>query len=155
MPLHPLVVHFPIALLLVATVIEIVNLFLKKDYLSKMGTVLVVLGVISGFVTLVTGEPAEEFAFDKWGKGIFDTVELHSLLASISVWLFVIVAVVKLFGKRFKLNKNLITALVIVFSIAGSTTLAITGHLGGKIVYQHEQLTSQPGATGDHDGDQD
>ena len=53
------------------------------------------------------------------------------------------------------INKNLITALVIVFSIAGSTTLAITGHLGGKIVYQHEQLTSQSGGTGDQDGDQD
>ena len=154
MPLHPLVVHFPIALLLVATVIEIVNLVLKKDDLSKTGTVLFVLGVISGLVTLVTGDGAEEFAFDNWGKGIFDTVELHSLLAGISVILFAIVAVVKLFGKRFKLNKNLITALVIVFSIAGSTTLAITGHLGGKIVYQHEQMTSQSGATGDGDEDQ-
>ena len=68
MPLHPLVVHFPIALLLVATVIEIVNLFLKKDYLSKTGTVLFVLGVISGFVTLATGDGAEEFAYDNWGK---------------------------------------------------------------------------------------
>lgn len=152
MPLHPLVVHFPIALLLAATVIEIVNLFLKKDYLSKSGTLLVVVGVLSGLVTLLTGDPAEEFAFDNWGKGIHDTVELHSLLANISVILFAIVAAVKLFGKRFKLNKNLITALVIIFSVAGSTTLAITGHLGGKIVYQHEQMTSQSGGEG---GDMD
>lgn len=153
MPLHPLVVHFPIALLLLATVIEIVNLFLKKDYVSKMGTILVVFGVLSGIVTLLTGDPAEEFAFESWGKGIHDTVELHSFLAGTSVTLFGIVAVVKLFGKRIKLNQTLIAALVIIFSLAGSTTLAITGHLGGKIVYQHDQLTSQPG--GEMDGDED
>ena len=68
MPLHPLIVHFPIALLLVATVVEIVNLFLKKEYLSKTGTVLVVVGVLSGLVTILTGDPAEEFAYDKWEK---------------------------------------------------------------------------------------
>lgn len=155
MPLHPLVVHFPIALLLTATVIEIVNLFLKKESVSRMGTVLVVVGVLSGVVTLLTGDPAEEFAFDSWGKGIHGTVELHSLLANISVILFGIVAVIKLFGKRFKLNKNLITTLVIVLSIAGTTTLAITGHLGGKIVYQHDQLTSNSGSTVDFDEDED
>lgn len=156
MPLHPLVVHFPIALLLVATVIEIVNLFLKKENVSRMGTVLVVVGVLTGLVTLVTGEPAEEFAFDAWGKGIFDTVELHSLMAGISVSLFAVVAVIKLFGKRMKLSKNLILTLVILLSIAGSTTLAITGHLGGKIVYEHEQLTSsQSGDKVDNDYDND
>lgn len=149
MPLHPLVVHFPIALLLTATVIEIVNLFLKKDHLSKTATVLVVVGVLSGFVSLLTGDPAESFAFAKWGKGISDTVELHSLMATISVFLFLAVAVLKLFGKKIKFNKNLIVALVLIFSIAGSTTLAITGHLGGKIVYENEQLTSQYNATGD------
>ena len=149
MPLHPLVVHFPIALLLTATVIEIVNLFLKKENVSRMGTVLVVVGVLSGLVTLVTGDPAERFAFDNWGKGIHDTVELHSLLAGISVILFAIVAVIKLFGKYVKLSKNLIVALVLIFSIAGSITLAITGHLGGKIVYEHEQLTSHSTGTAD------
>ncbi|AGK52290.1 DUF2231 domain-containing protein [Bacillus sp. 1NLA3E] len=151
MPLHPLVVHFPIALLLTATLIEIVNLFLKKESVSRMGTVLVFVGVLLGFVSLATGDPAEAFAFKNWGRGIHDTVELHSFLAGTSVTLFAIVAVIKLFGKRLKFNKNLIIALVIVFSITGSTTLAITGHLGGKIVYQHEQLTSKSGGTVDDD----
>lgn len=156
MPLHPLVVHFPIVLLLVATLFELVNLFVKKDYLGKSSTILYVLGVISGLVTLTTGDPAEEFAYDKWGQGIHDTVELHSTLANVSVILFAIVAVVKLFGKLVKMNKTLITALVIVFSLAGSTTLAITGHLGGKIAYLHDQLTSKTtGDTETGDGDAD
>ena len=109
---------------------------------------------LSGIATILTGDPAEEFAFDSWGKGIHDTVELHSLLANVSIILFGIVAVIKLFGKRFKLNKNLITTLVIVLSIAGTTTLAITGHLGGKIVYQHDQLTSTSSGEADEDADE-
>lgn len=142
MPLHPLVVHFPIALLLVATIIEIVNLFIKKESFSVAGTILFVLGVLSGLVTFLTGDPAEEFAYDSWGKGIHDTVELHSTMAGTSLILFGIVAAIKLFGKYIKLGKSLMAALVIVLSLAGTTTLSITGHLGGKIVYEHQHMTS-------------
>lgn len=66
MPLHPLLVHFPIALLVVGGIIEIVNSVVKKDTLNKMGTFIIVVGVLSGFVALLTGDGAEKFAFQNW-----------------------------------------------------------------------------------------
>lgn len=151
MPLHPLVVHFPIALLLTATVIEIVNLFLKKDYLGKSSTVLFVVGVVTGIVSYISGDPAEEFAEQKWGDVIETTVELHETMALISLIIFGVIAVLKLFGKKLKLNTNLILALVVILGIAGSSTLAYTGHLGGKMVYESDTLSQGQTDTGNYE----
>ena len=57
MPLHPLLVHFPIAILLTAAVVEIVNLFLKKENVSRMGTVLVVVGVLIRYSDYINRRP--------------------------------------------------------------------------------------------------
>jgi len=142
MPLHPLIVHFPIALLVTATVIEIVNLFLKKDYLGKTTTILFVVGVVTGIASYMSGDPAEEFAEQKWGEVIESTVELHETMALVSLIIFGIIAAIKLFGKKLKLNAHLIVALAVLLGIAGSSTLAYTGHLGGKMVYESEQLSN-------------
>lgn len=142
MPLHPLVVHFPIALLLTATVIEIVNLFLKKDYLGKTSTILFVVGVVTGIGAFLTGDPAEEFAERKWGEAIEATVELHETMALVSLIIFGVVAALKLFGQKLKLNVQVIVVLAVLLGIVGSGTLAYTGHLGGKMVYESDQVSS-------------
>ncbi|QFF97758.1 hypothetical protein PB01_02430 [Psychrobacillus glaciei] len=152
MPLHPLIVHFPIALLVLGGIIEIVNVFLKSDFWNKVGTVLIIIGVITGVFSLLTGDGAESFAFEHWGRSVHDTVELHSLLANISVIIFGLLAVIKVLFKhpdyRFRIFKNiairkgLITTLIVILSIAGITTLATTGHLGGKIVYENQTITT-------------
>lgn len=153
MPLHPLIVHFPIALLIVGALIEFVNVFMKKDFLNKAGTMLIVIGVLSGIVTLLSGEGAEEFAFDHWGNGVHDTVELHSFLAYLSVILFGLVAAIKILWRHdffnFKIlkhsffSKRLVTTLIVILCIFGVTSLAITGHLGGKIVYENQIISSE------------
>ncbi|WP_391207090.1 DUF2231 domain-containing protein [Psychrobacillus sp. L4] len=152
MPLHPLIVHFPIALLVLGGIIEIVNVFLKSDFWNKVGTVLIIIGVITGVFSLLTGDGAESFAFDHWGRSVHDIIELHSLLANISVIIFGLLAVIKILFKhpntKFQILKNipvrkgLITALVVLLSIAGIATLATTGHLGGKIVYENQTITT-------------
>jgi uncharacterized membrane protein len=152
MPLHPLIVHFPISLLILGGVIEIVNVFLKREFWNKVGTVLIILGVITGVFSVLTGDGAEKFAFDNWGRAIHDTIELHSLLANISVIIFGVLAVIKVLFKhpnsKFQILKNitvrkgLITTLIVLLSIAGITTLATAGHLGGKIVYENQTITT-------------
>ena len=153
MPLHPLIVHFPIALLVLGGIIEIVNVLLKSDFWNKVGTFLIIIGVITGVFSLLTGDGAEGFAFEHWGRSLHDTVELHSLLANISVIIFGLLAVIKILFKHpntkihiFKNmtgRKELITVLIVVLSIAGITTLATTGHLGGKIVYENQTITNK------------
>ncbi|MFE6167788.1 DUF2231 domain-containing protein [Viridibacillus arvi] len=150
MPLHPLIVHFPIALLVFGAVIEILNVFFKKETLNKFGTLLITFGVISGIFALLSGEGAEEFAFQNWGRGLHDQVELHSLFANISIILFGILAIVKIVFKHSALswkgsgvkliNKGLISIVIVILSISGIASLAITGDLGGKIVYENDNI---------------
>lgn len=152
MPLHPLVVHFPMALLILAGVIEIVNVVMKKELLNKFGTLLLVLGVISGFVTLATGDGAEHFAESKWGDVVEGKIKPHETFADISMIIFSVLTGIKIifrhniFRFSFLQNKTLrggvASVLIVLLSIGGIVALAKTGHLGGKIVYENNSNTS-------------
>ncbi|HWI48902.1 MAG TPA: DUF2231 domain-containing protein [Rummeliibacillus sp.] len=160
MPLHPLIVHFPIALLILGAVIEIVNVVMKKESLNKFGTLLIILGVISGFVTLATGDGAEHFAYQNWGRDLHDQVELHSLFADISMFIFSALAIIKILFRHniFKWNVlqskalrgGVATVLIVLLSIAGAASIAVTGHLGGKIVYENQSTTSVTNSNATH-----
>ena len=55
--LHPIVVHFPVALITVGFLAEIVSLFFKSEKcLSKTGFYLLILGAISAMVAWGTGQ---------------------------------------------------------------------------------------------------
>ncbi|MGE7835158.1 DUF2231 domain-containing protein [Viridibacillus arvi] len=150
MPLHPLIVHFPIALLIFGAVIEIVNVVFKKETLNQFGTLLITFGVISGIFALLSGEGAEEFAFQNWGQGLHDQVDLHSFFANISIILFGILAIIKLLfkhsilswnGSGYKqINKGFISTVIVFLSISGIVSLAVTGDLGGKLVYENDNI---------------
>lgn len=152
MPLHPLIVHFPIALLILGAVIEIVNVVMKKESLNKFGTLLIILGVISGFATLATGDGAEHFAENKWGDSVEGKIGPHEKFADISMFLFSALAIIKILFRHniFKwsflqskaLRGGLATVLIVLLSIAGAASIAETGHLGGKIVYDNNSNTS-------------
>ncbi|RPJ95873.1 hypothetical protein CW357_08330 [Rummeliibacillus sp. TYF005] len=152
MPLHPLVVHFPIALLILAGVIEIVNVFMKKELLNKFGTLLLILGLISGFVALATEDGAEHFAESKWGDAVKSQIEPHENFADISMIIFSVLTVIKILFRHniFKfsflqskvLRGGITSVLIVLLSLGGIAALAVTGHLGGKIVYENNSNTS-------------
>ena len=161
MPLHPLIVHFPIALLILGAVIEIVNVVMKKESLNKFGTLLIILGVISGFVTLATGDGAEHFAENKWGgDSVEGKVGPHETFADISMFIFSALAIIKILFRHniFKWNVlqskalrgGVATVLIVLLSIAGAASIAVTGHLGGKIVYENNSNTSVTDSNASH-----
>lgn len=138
MPLHPLIVHFPIALLIMGTIIEILALKYKEK-LSLTGTILLTTGVITGIISYLTGDSAEHFAEMHFGEVEY-LIHQHEEMAQLSLITFGIATVFKwitMFTSKF--NKALIS-LVILFSIGGSVALGITGHLGGKIVYENDKV---------------
>ncbi|SOC05884.1 uncharacterized membrane protein [Ureibacillus xyleni] len=145
MLLHPLVVHFPIALLFVAAIIEVVNVFAKRETLNKFGTFLMIIGIVTGVGSYLSGENAEHFAENTWGKSVHDTIELHEFYAGLSLLLFSILLVLKLIFKHaiFKrihwskgsIMKGVSSILIVLLCIFGITALVITGHLGGQVVY--------------------
>ena len=56
--LHPQIVHFPIALLILYSIFEILGILLKKDFLQKSAYLLLGLGVLVSVAAVLTGNQA-------------------------------------------------------------------------------------------------
>jgi len=95
MNLHPLVVHFPIALLSLYSLLEIYRRWKPSHGIKLEMTrlILLLVGVLGGRVALSTGEVIE----DMFKRSALDKiVEAHESAANISITLYTILAVVVL-----------------------------------------------------------
>jgi uncharacterized membrane protein len=131
-PLHPLIVHFPIVMLLLGAAAQIVSLW-KPDFFDKAASWLFAGGFISGVVSYLTGDGAEDYAREHLNPS-HDAIELHEHLALASLVVFGLIIAIKLL-RHFRPNIRLLTGVLIVLSVAGAALIAATGHYGGQLVY--------------------
>lgn len=153
MDLHPLFVHFPVALLTVYAALETIRRWTPAEGWRTARAVLVVVGTAFSFVSLSTGESAEH-AFGK--PELHDVLEMHSLLANVTTWIFAMLAASYLltnpqvrstiarapaFTRRplealARIGGNILrTPVSIVASIVGFACLGLVGALGGILAY--------------------
>lgn len=153
MNFHPVVVHFPIALLTVYATLELVHRWTTQSFWKPLRAVLVILGTIGAFIALQTGEIAEE---SYSASPLKPVLELHSTLANLTTIIFAILAgayVIDLLSeKKFwqrlsfipkkaesvltKLSHIILrTPLNYVLVIVAFVALSLVGALGGILVY--------------------
>ncbi len=138
-PLHPIIVHFPIVMLLLGAIAQIIALW-KKNFYDKAASFLLVGGFLSGIAAYMTGDDAEEFARSHY-PGAHSLVETHQDLAFFTLFVFGIAIAAKLL--RYIRPMKILTVAVIAFSILGSGLLFATGHYGGQIVYHSNNAQVQ------------
>ncbi|TGB00350.1 hypothetical protein E4665_01345 [Sporolactobacillus shoreae] len=138
-PLHPLLVHFPIALLIVGTAFQIIAVW-KKDFFDKAALLLLSLGFLSGIIAYLSGDGAEQFAASQWGNGYRSIVHIHQAYATVTLLLFGAAIGLRLINYFFK--RKFIMPLVLIICLTGSITLALTGHYGGEMVYIQKHASS-------------
>lgn len=145
--LHPLIVHFPVALLLVAPIFVLVGLAMKPERsrgLLVSALVLMILGTMAAWVAVETGEAAGRMADRTPAVNVI--LEHHEELAE-SVRL-VFTALTAVFAAvlfvpnliRRQLGRAASSSLLVVylgFYAVGVLLLANTAHNGGRLV--HEQ----------------
>ncbi|WP_294741709.1 DUF2231 domain-containing protein [uncultured Exiguobacterium sp.] len=129
-PLHPLVVHAPIGLLLFATLLLLCSL--QWTRLKLFALITLVVGLLSGIVAYITGDGAEEFGIDKWNLERAD-IHQHENFALYSLITFGISLLFLLLSYRSKGKVWLAVSLIV--ALIGSGLLAYAGHLGGQMVY--------------------
>ncbi len=91
--LHPLVVHFPVALLSVYAVAELVRFrrVTQQPYWFYVKATMAILGSMGALVARQTGEAIEE-ALEAAGGQVPRLVEVHSNWSLIATWVFVVLA---------------------------------------------------------------
>lgn len=130
--LHPMVVHFPIALLFSAVGLDLLALLLKRSGFHRIALWNLGLGVLGAAAAAWTGWQAAEIA--KHTLEIHRIIELHRKLGLATLILGTLVLVWRLwrrdqFGPR---SRIVMTGLLLV--LAG--VLSYGAHLGGRLVYE-------------------
>jgi len=142
--LHPLIIHFPIALLLVAPLFVFLGIFIRPSgkFFSVAALVLLVLGTTAAFVAVETGEAAGELVVRT--PEIARVLEQHAELADTTLKFFLALTLVfaEIVLLPHILKKELapriarsLQAIFLIFYLAGAVALVNTAHQGGTLVH--------------------
>ncbi|OMP74785.1 DUF2231 domain-containing protein [[Flexibacter] sp. ATCC 35208] len=132
--LHAMVVHFPIALLLVGFLFEVIGFFYKKVFFRQSAFYLLILGTLGTVVSYLAGNAA--------GEGLEEgplnkAMELHEQAATIALWLTIITSAVYLCIHFFKYYKSWARIISVILFACVIAAISRTGYLGGELVYKH------------------
>ena len=130
--LHPITVHFPIALLLAAFAVETLALFLNKPGWHRISLWNLCLGALGAGVAVLAGRMAEETA--KHSYEIGEVMELHEKLGYAVLGLALFTAVVRWFFHD-QMGKGARWAVWALLGIACGV-MVFSAHLGGRLVYE-------------------
>jgi uncharacterized membrane protein len=129
--LHPLVVHFPIVLILLAAALQAVLVF--KDWPPVRWITLVVMaGGFAGALAASTVFHAEPMGLGVRAAAVFAA---HEKYASYTLWLSGITLLLRGIGEFFKIQRRAYEILVLVFALAAAGVLSVAGHRGAQLVY--------------------
>jgi uncharacterized membrane protein len=132
--LHAMIVHFPVALVLVAFVSELIGYILKKPFYLQASFYILVLAGLGAIVAYITGNAAGD-GMD--GGSLQKALESHEGSATFTLWLTIAAAGAKIviYFVKNEMRWLKILAFILLFAAAGS--VARTGYLGGQLVFKH------------------
>ncbi len=161
MNIHPILVHFPVALLAIYSLLELIrwNKITSQPYWFYVKAMFVCVGGLAALAALATGDTAVEGVrnglFTPAVSNYMDVIHLHETFADISIVVFGLIAASYLltwidrtnFVNRFKSLESLWRflakiasiiqrpVLLVLLAVIGLIAITITGGLGGVIVF--------------------
>jgi uncharacterized membrane protein len=134
--LHPAMVHWPIVLLTIAFLFDVVAVILvSKEWIRKTALVLFVLGALFASLTYWSGKEASETV--DLSAGAQPVLAEHEELANYTLRFFAIYTAVRLGLLFFVPYKRLLHGVVVVLALPGLYWLFETADHGGALVYKH------------------
>lgn len=138
--LHPQIVHFPIAFMVIYALLEITGILSGKEFFQKAAYLFLFLSVLTAVFAVITGNQAAEIA-SKWKeKGAVIPTKLisgHEKYATITMWYFTGLLVLRTYVFLKKQFKGIVKYLFILLAVIGLYLVYQTGDRGGKLVYDH------------------
>lgn len=132
-PIHPMLVHFPIALLTTGWLFDLLAVWRQDERLRESGWYLSITGLLSAGAAVVTGHFAEE-AVEHSGIPK-PAIEIHEELTFVAAGIFA-----ALVAWRFAMRMGLMPekrVLVLVVGAVGLLVLFVASYFGGDLVYRY------------------
>lgn len=133
--IHPMIVHFPIALLLVGFLAELAGMVLRRDFFSQVAFTLIMTGAVGVIAAYLSGERA--------GGGITEAgtmkmaLEAHESSALLTLWLVIATALLRAALVVFRKFSGSLRWASLALFLAAVLSIARTGHHGGELVFKH------------------
>lgn len=133
--IHPMIVHFPLVLLILAVLLDIAGLLLTKfEWIKKSALLLYLLGTIAAAVAFITGNEASNVI--DIPANAFSAVNEHADWAETSLWFFSIYTIIRLaVGLFFKSLKKVFVVPIVLVGLLGIYFLYQTGDHGAQLVF--------------------
>ncbi len=129
---HPMMVHFPIALLVVGFLFDVIALFVKNPCFSKSGFILQLLGTLGVIASFATGDWFTGWqSFSGATKVAF---ELHQDAAVLTLWLSIVSLLFRIFVLLMKRTNTWLKWVVLLLSLLTVAAIGQTGFYGGNLV---------------------
>jgi len=132
--IHPMLVHFPIALVIFGFVADIASLAFKKEAcLSKAGFYLLIAGTFTAILALLAGVL---FTSEMSGSA-GEYKKTHELFAWLSLGLLMLTSLLRIFLRvKNREDSNLKWISLLLYGLA-TISVSITGFYGGNLVYSY------------------
>jgi uncharacterized membrane protein len=137
--IHPMLVHFPIALLISGVTLDIISLLRKNDLagrqcLPSISLSALLLGTLSAIVAAIFGDLAMDTAISLGFSG--GPIKTHETVALITIAIFSITGLLRILTalRRYPLQ-GYIGWISVTPGVIGVILLITTAYYGGELVY--------------------
>jgi uncharacterized membrane protein len=129
-----MIVHFPIALIIIGFFADVVSLFYKKEKcLSRTGFYLMVLGALAAIAAWTTGQL---FTYEPTQGQIVDVFKRHETGALITMILMVIGSAFRIWLVVQKKEETRLKWVAFGLYFLSFAAVSFTGFMGGTMVYK-------------------
>jgi uncharacterized membrane protein len=139
--LHPMIVHFPIAIIMIGFLVDLLSLFRSKGkHLSTMGFYLEIVGMLAAIAAFVTGY----LGILQKGDEAEMLRESHEFFATLTLISIILATFFRLLLVHHKKEESQLKYVALGLFFFAFIFVIITGYLGGTLVYSYMLESNVP-----------
>lgn len=133
--IHPMIVHFPIALLILGFLSEVVGLISKKEFFDDAAFLLLITGALGAVAAVLSGSYAAG-GLEEAGT-LKQAVEIHQGAAELAMWLALVAAAFRIVLAFTKKYTGFLRYVAVFLFLITVLAVARAGYYGGELVFKH------------------
>jgi uncharacterized membrane protein len=134
---HPIVVHFPIALFIVYSLLEVLSLYFKEKNYERIIMIILGIGLLFAVWGVMTGDKALEIAQHHLTQQQLEIASAHESFATTSLFYYAALFFIKFFLLVKKKFEGIVKYVYLAMVIIGIIFIYLTGYYGGQLVFDY------------------